>query len=67
MRKRKYFPTNSLNGFCENLREVEPHLAGDLIDVGAVHQLGRNRHGDQLASAVVVLLLVPQLGGEGNQ
>lgn len=41
-----------------------PNLAGDLVDVVAVHQLRRDGHGDQLTSAVVVLLSVAQLGYE---
>lgn len=38
------------------------HLAGDLVDVVAVHQLGRDGERDQLAAGVVVFLFVPQLG-----
>lgn len=37
------------------------HLAGDLVDVVAVHQLGRDGERDQLAAGVVVFLSVPQL------
>lgn len=43
------------------------YLAGDLIDVVAVQQLGCDGHRDQLASVVVVFLLVPQLGKTREQ
>lgn len=42
------------------------HLAGDVVDVVAVHQLGRDGKRDQLSSGVVVFLLVPQLGRQEN-
>lgn len=42
--------------------ELLAHLAGDLVDVVAVHQLGRDGERDQLAAGVVVFLFVPQLG-----
>lgn len=43
------------------------YLAGDLVDVVAVHQLGRDGQRDQLTSAVVVLLSVAQLEQEKRQ
>jgi len=43
---------------------VRRHLAGDLVDVVAVHELGRDGQGDQLAPAFVVLLSVAQLERE---
>lgn len=43
------------------------YLASDLIDVVAVHQLGCDGQRDQLASVVVVFLLVPQLGKTREQ
>lgn len=41
---------------------MSSYLAGDLIDVVAVHQLGCDGQRDKLTSAVVVFLFVPQLG-----
>lgn len=43
------------------------YLAGDIIDVVAVHQLGCDGQRDQLSSVVVVFLLVPQLGKTREQ
>lgn len=40
------------------------YLAGDLVDVVAVHELRRYGHRDQLSSVVVVFLLVAQLQDE---
>lgn len=40
------------------------YLAGDLVDVVTVHELGRYGHRDQLSSVVVVFLLVAQLQDE---
>lgn len=37
------------------------YVAGDLIDMVAVHQLGRDGHRNQLAFGAVVFLSVPQL------
>lgn len=37
------------------------HLAGDVVDVVAMHELGRDGKRDQLAAGVVVFLFVPQL------
>ena len=38
------------------------YIAGDLVDVLAMHELGRHGHVDQLALGIVVLLSVAQLG-----
>lgn len=43
------------------MKLFSPYLAGDFIDVAAVHQLRGNGHRDQLASVVVVFLFVAQL------
>ena len=43
-------------------RRYSTYVAGDLVDVLAMHELGRHGHVDQLALGVVVLLSVAQLG-----